>query len=298
MGTSEKQESFHPNHNGHRAMANSILSSLGSQSLLEYSIKSDKIDLRNRLTATIPSFFKTPMDKVTQKYMRSQLVDKTPLSKFSLFTVRFDGFKPNSHVKLEIHSEPTRLGDYIVDSQGQLVISLEIPSNVPAGYHTLYAIGEDVAGELISMWQTVEVQGVVGDIDEDGIIDASDPCVYVNSSGVDSDADGVDDGCDSIIEEVAMPTQTTGSLTAGQISTSNHPNRDTSTESIKSNDATREWQAVTDELFYVSNLPIIEDIKNTDSNRLNVIPYIVTASVLIILVSIWALKRYSTYKDL
>lgn len=63
------------------------------------------------------------------------------------FTIHLSGFKPGSPVDIVIHSTPLDLGTFTADATGAVDATLTLPSNFPAGAHTITASGIDAAGK-------------------------------------------------------------------------------------------------------------------------------------------------------
>jgi lysophospholipase L1-like esterase len=205
VGKNERQESFHPNHEGHILIANAITKGLGGETLMEYAdSQMTQGDSNNEYSVSTPLYFKSAMDAVSKRYKHEQIVERQYIQKKSSFGASVDGFYPKSHVKVEIHSNPIDLGVYEIDSEGRLATDIVVPDSISAGFHTLHIIGQTYSGEEIDIWQGIEVRGLEGDIDEDGIMDEVDACMYVSGFGTDIDGDQVDDGCDPIIDEAKI----------------------------------------------------------------------------------------------
>lgn len=65
--------------------------------------------------------------------------------------VSIDGLQPNSEVEVVIYSTPRNLGSLQVNEFGELVASIEIPSNMESGSHTLVLNGLDKFGKQIEI---------------------------------------------------------------------------------------------------------------------------------------------------
>ena len=65
--------------------------------------------------------------------------------------VSIDGLQPNSEVEVVIYSTPRNLGSLQVNEFGELVASIEIPSNMESGSHTLVLKGLDKFGKQIEL---------------------------------------------------------------------------------------------------------------------------------------------------
>jgi len=65
--------------------------------------------------------------------------------------ISIDGLQPNSEIDVVIYSTPRPLGKLQVDEFGKLVASIEIPSDMEAGPHTLVLTGLDKFGKEIEL---------------------------------------------------------------------------------------------------------------------------------------------------
>jgi hypothetical protein len=65
--------------------------------------------------------------------------------------VSIDGLQPNSEMEVVIYSTPRQLGTLLVNEFGELVASIQIPSDMEAGPHTLVLTGLDKFGKQIEL---------------------------------------------------------------------------------------------------------------------------------------------------
>jgi hypothetical protein len=65
--------------------------------------------------------------------------------------VSIDGMQPNSEVEVVIYSTPRNLGSLQVNEFGELVASIQIPSDMESGPHTLVLSGLDKFGKQIEL---------------------------------------------------------------------------------------------------------------------------------------------------
>ena len=70
----------------------------------------------------------------------------TPLAQV---TVSGEGFVPGSTVVVEVHSTPTHLGNVTVAGDGTFAATLQLPSSLAFGDHTLVATGSTADGDLV-----------------------------------------------------------------------------------------------------------------------------------------------------
>ena len=116
-----------------------------------------------------------------------------------------NSLKPLASYRAELHSSPVDLGSFSSSSAGDLLFQVTIPSTVPAGFHSLHIYGTNVAGEPLDIYKTVYVAVNGDDYNGNGILNDSDPCVFVDASGQDTDQDGIDDACDGNITNPPPP---------------------------------------------------------------------------------------------
>lgn len=197
-GTDEQQESFHPNSDGHQAITNKIAQSVNYESLLDYNIcpspQENICPSSNPEEPAIPPYFQTEVENNTRHETMTGRIKKGIITVVSIPTYILG---PDSAVQIILYSDPINLGTYTTDSQGSLHAEITIPESVPVGYHTVSVTGTSYSGEPIELWQIVRVIGPDStDSDEDGILDNTEQCLFIEPSGIDYDIDGLDDSCD------------------------------------------------------------------------------------------------------
>ena len=228
-GSSELQESFHPNFRGHQAIALSIWNdkNVSGESLLDYTICSDGGRMCPNYGATKdnierPVYFAGDSSYVKTNY-RSDLI-LGGVHKDSLMNLSTGpySFTPGSTAKLTLYSEPTELGEYTVDSNGSVSVAIAIPSSISAGYHTLAVEGVAYSGETVALEQIIFVAGNdPSDIDDNGVIDSEQACLFLQPVNEDVDGDGIDDACDPYIGDTLVAKRDTMTIAAATSYTSN-----------------------------------------------------------------------------
>ena len=85
---------------------------------------------------TEPAIGKSPSTTAEQAS-----VDKTAYNAGDTITVSFSGFTPNEKVQLVLYSDPVLIGNFPADAAGTLTQSFQLPSDRPAGAHTVQLTG-------------------------------------------------------------------------------------------------------------------------------------------------------------
>lgn len=63
---------------------------------------------------------------------------------------------PNGLVDIEINSTPRKLGSFTADSNGALDVTVNLPSDLEEGFHTIHIYGASYSGESIDIYQIIE----------------------------------------------------------------------------------------------------------------------------------------------
>lgn len=71
------------------------------------------------------------------------------------------GYLPGSNAQLIFHSDPVVLGTSPADGNGVVTASVTIPSNAPAGAHTIEVLGTGVNGQVRSQSVAFTVAGAL-----------------------------------------------------------------------------------------------------------------------------------------
>jgi len=195
---------FHPNALGHQKIADAIVSQVGSDTILTYN-HTTPVD-PTRIAPAPTSYFAGAMQSYDKNVERRDMIqsptgDTTSATKGEYADFIINPFSLNKDpTSRTLNSNPIDLGDFTADEQGGYKGSILIPMSVPAGFHTLVVSGKTYSGEPIDYHQTILIKGSdPNDIDEDGVADTTDPCLFIQASGLDSDLDGQDDACDPFI---------------------------------------------------------------------------------------------------
>ena len=203
----EVSESFHPNAKGHDDIARTFKSRLNNVNPLNYNTcPGSNLKICPKLNVTknsivTPAYFNIGTQDEDVSYQKISAVN-SPITKTKSYSLSILQYilNPGSIVSILLHSDPISLGNYSVEGDGSINVNIIIPSYVTPGIHTLTLTGITYSGEPVEYYEVVEVRGTdPNDIDEDGIQDNVDQCIYINPIDVDEDGDGIDDACDALI---------------------------------------------------------------------------------------------------
>lgn len=196
------RESYHPNTTGYQLLENNILSathnltnSMPTPDLSVVLPNESSLEILNVLhtgqTINIPDYAPTIAPDLAYVQMP--------------FSVSISGSQAalplGTTLQAELHSTPISLGNFKTDSSGNLSTQITIPSNTPAGYHTLHFYGTNLDGQTVDIYKYIYVATSADDLDGNGVLDVSQKCVGVEAAGQDFDKDGIDDACDADITE-------------------------------------------------------------------------------------------------
>jgi hypothetical protein len=213
-------ESFHPNSNGHKLLADRILDLTGGDpgsfticSALPAQVTCRKGDGKvplpdsayfghdaeayvNSRNAVITEALISPPTPATM------ILDDIPSSRQLHF--HLDYLMPGTNADI-VTKSGARLGQVVVNDHGILDSILTIPAGASVGFQPVYIAVTDLGGEQRSYYQRIFIPGPSGDVNDNGILDKNEPCGFTAGSGIDADQDGIDDACDGVIGEVPSP---------------------------------------------------------------------------------------------
>lgn len=195
-------ESFHPDAMGHYVMARTVQSMLSGKSFLDYSYCHGSATScpKDSPSPPLTKFFKVydtaPLEWVRGIFAQTSIQPSVDSNLRVTTSGIGDGL-----ATVRMASTPRTLGVVEIGEDGVLDANFTVPSEVEPGIHTLYIDTLSPAGEPTTLWQYITVYGRDGDLDGNGEDDSLQPCPFITGSILDSDADKIDDRCDSKIEQ-------------------------------------------------------------------------------------------------
>ncbi|MBP9738582.1 SGNH/GDSL hydrolase family protein, partial [Candidatus Saccharibacteria bacterium] len=196
---------FHPNKLGHQLYKDVILQKTASlTSPMPAPAPATNVkDMPGRLSPTGDTTG-TSVQPILEDGLFGDLV-QAGTQAVSLLDISGYFLEPDSNYQVEIHSTPVVIGTATATTNQQLAINAVIPVGIEPGPHVVHIFGKNIAGEQIDIYKDVTVIASDTDYDGDGVLNADDKCIFVTPSGIDTDKDGVDDACDSLISEAPAP---------------------------------------------------------------------------------------------
>jgi len=194
------RESYHPNVLGHSLLSNTVLN--GTDNLTR--------------PMPAPNLASAPPSELGQEILNAphsgRPINKTEYDPGMSADLAYRGTAVDVSVnganhslasgatfKAELHSDPISLGSYQTAVGGGISAQITIPATAPTGYHVLHLYGQDVTGQPVDIYKMIYIANTADDLDGNGILDSSEPCVGVPASGRDFDQDKIDDACDANI---------------------------------------------------------------------------------------------------
>jgi hypothetical protein len=171
-------ESFHPNPYGHLLAATYIFNSIGDISRYDYC--ADKLTIcSHNISAPEPSaYWIGETHKDYPSLVKSDFVFDGPDQKNQLQkTIILPSFSfiPNSQAQIEINSTPTKLGAFDISSDGSLSATVNLPSDLEEGFHTIFIHGKSYSGDSVDLYQVIKYQKECSDIEN----------IYKNNNNLD-----------------------------------------------------------------------------------------------------------------
>lgn len=185
------QESFHPNSHGYELEAGTLLDEYGElDTYPNYNCPTTQSGYCPDASVTAP-----PIASYFGASNQSGVVDTKSMTSPTLFQrllqLSLSGLRGLTVVRGAIYSEERSLGTYQVNADGTFSRTIELPSELEPGYHTIYFSGTLESGEPF------EYQQVILYLPPEA---KTGPCGILPYSNIDQDSDEIDDACDPFID--------------------------------------------------------------------------------------------------
>ncbi len=152
-------ETFHPTPLGHSLVAQRIAQEI--QRGVTNSCNESNVPCTEITAAPIaPPFWHTGASSGIRTVQTELIRRHDDTSLEANVAIQKGAFLPHSQVRLEIHSEPTFVGDAFAASDGSVEASISLPDTLTDGYHTLHAYGVSVTGAELDLYQTIRYQSL------------------------------------------------------------------------------------------------------------------------------------------
>lgn len=186
-------ESFHPRPSGHAIIATAIFGQrpdlLSSHYCPELGPLVATVCANSLINAPSPPAYWLS-DGVTHNYPSqhiSDFVQNSPdpadISHKILATASYT-FVPGSQVRAEIHSSSTVIGTTTADTTGAVTLSVELPSELIEGFHTIHLYGTSYSGQAVDLYQVIKY--VLPSLDIDTPVVSLDGSPESNTGEIDS----------------------------------------------------------------------------------------------------------------
>lgn len=152
-------EGFHPNSIGHAIIAKAIGDSIGNLKDYSYCPSGVVICPDSTVKAPEPSTYWMPGGDHSYPRQESTNFISDVSSTDSLhknLVVNDFSLLPGSDVMIEVTSEPISLGHFSASDTGSLNMTIDLPVDLPEGYHTIRLYGTSYSGEQIELYQVFE----------------------------------------------------------------------------------------------------------------------------------------------
>ncbi len=194
-------ETYHPNNKAHKHYKNKILqettnlsAAMGQPQGVVETVPLPQNYFPQSIIDAVYEIGRSEVAEITAAYEAivgnsEVLIDEVRIIKRNLL--------PGAEIVIEEWSEPVELGRFVVDESGTLDVTVPLASESGPGAHTIHLYGYDRYGSALHSYQPVYVAHSVDDFDGDGVTNDADSCKVIYDSGIDNDADDIDDACDN-----------------------------------------------------------------------------------------------------
>lgn len=194
--------SYHPNALGHQLLAGVIrqqTEGFGAE-MPAASATSERpaLALYNALVGDTSDVYRE-LGNVTQDITKDVVVETGQNISVSYSLGLDDNGLPveDATITVVVQSNPMTLGTLTVQSDGTASGNFVLPSSLKPGVHTIHLLYTDISSQAHDIYQYVYLIASETDFDGDGVPNNQEVCALGNAMGVDQDANGLDDACDS-----------------------------------------------------------------------------------------------------
>ncbi len=165
-------ETFHPKPLGHSMFELAIIGSVPNLAAYSYCAGVSTV-CPDSSTAPYPSNYWLE-DGITHGYETQRTVQyvqnrsKTNMRQKTLVLNDYT-FASGSSVRAEIHSEPIVLGLFTADANGALRVDVDLPADLPEGYHTIHLYGTTYSGDSTDLYDVIRYELPVSNVVESSI---------------------------------------------------------------------------------------------------------------------------------
>lgn len=193
-------ESFHPNKLGQELIAKAVIDK--SFDMKAAMPTADPNAIFPELPSTDPfltSFPATGYSVAVQPRFVDLGIDSALQKSIVKFVIKNPLLKPNTPYRVVGHSTPVDITTVTTNSDGIIDTEITLPPSMGSGYHSLHLLGQSIFGEELDLYDYFLISAYENDFDGDGVLDENEQCIVLPSSGIDVEADGIDDTCDGEI---------------------------------------------------------------------------------------------------
>jgi hypothetical protein len=202
-----KEESYHPNKNGHRLLKDKLIEKTSGLTapMPEPNPTSGLPDADNHAIMDAPTMGRLVRYRDYYLELSGDMVFiNNPLT---LSSKKLMFFKKHTINRIRLLSEPVLVGEVETDENGmfETEITIDETMGIEPGFHTLQIEGINLEGDPVYLEKVVYVAASEDDYRGNGIPNSEEPCLIFDGSGIDFDQDGIDDACDGFVD---LPPET------------------------------------------------------------------------------------------
>jgi lysophospholipase L1-like esterase len=199
------QESFHPTAFGHDLIEQSILRA--THNLTAYSPATPNTAQEPPSPSNSDTLLQAPKTGRPVKTI-APVSDMATNNPDGSLTISLNGLtygiKPGAIYTVSVGG--VVCGSVQSDERGRVQITFSTPASAGTGQQTVSLDGLSQDGHATTIIEVIYIPATPTDYDGDSILNTQDSCPAVADTKVDSDEDGIDDGCDTIIARI-VPLQ-------------------------------------------------------------------------------------------